>query len=30
VKPANTGPIDTNTLPKPTLPQWDGWKGIKQ
>ena len=29
VKPANTGPIDTNTLPKPTLPQWDGWSGIK-
>jgi hypothetical protein len=22
------GVLDTSTLPKPTLPQWDGWKNI--
>ena len=24
-----SGVLDTSTLPKPTLPQWDGWSGIK-
>lgn len=24
------GVRDPNTLPKPTLPAWDGWKGVKR
>lgn len=23
-----SGVLDTSTLPKPTLPPWDGWKNI--
>jgi len=25
-----SGVLDTSTLPKPSLPKWDGWKGVKR